>query len=313
MSRIKYKIRIGGLQTADGTISVKALMEVLDVLVESSERGLRLAVQGESVKRGKAPSWLSKSVDFTITGLDVGSTVLGVEAPMLGDTAPEQILERDLWYSKPAPEDTALTLLSRSVKDTTSENLESDTYDVGVLESLLSFESVVKSFAQQIQLDSDERPGEKFDLGREQIERIRRLKAHTPEPMAFVVAGRLDMIQHRSKRFHLLMAEGQSIPGTVDTEFLSVEDMRQWWGKKVTIKGMVHFRPSRKVRLIEAQVIKPMAKGEEVFEREPAPGSPMELFEQTRRSASARSSLKEVWDKWPGDESIDQILAALRE
>src|SRR5438874_8651827 len=32
----------------------------------------------------------------------------------------------------------------------------------------------------------------------------------------------------------------------------------QWWGKKVTVKGTVHFRPSGRVRLIEAQVIKPI-------------------------------------------------------
>ncbi len=313
MSRIKYKIRIGGLQTPDGTISIKALREVLDVLLESSERGLRLAVQGESVKRGKVPSWLSKSLDFTITGLDEGSTVLDLEAPVLGETALEQIAEQDLWYSKPAPEDTALTLLSRSVRDTTAENLESDTYDAGVLEGLLSFESILRNFAQRIEFDSDERPQEHFELGCDEIEKIRRLKTYTPEPMTFVVSGELDMIQHSSKRFHLLVTDSQSMPGTVDPEFLNAEDLRQWWGKKVTIKGLVHFRPSRKVRLIEAQVIKAKEEGEEVFERVPVPTTTMELFESPRRTISTTGPLMEVWNKWPGDESIEEILAALKE
>lgn len=313
MSRIKYKIRIGGLETPDGTIPIRALREVLDVLLESSERGLRLAVQGESVKRGKVPSWLSKSLDFTITGLEKGSTVLDIEAPVLGETALEQISEQDLWYSKPAPEDTAITLLSRSVRDTTSENLESDTYDAGVLEGLLSFESILRNFARRIEFDSDERPREQFELGCDEIEKIRRLKTHTPEPMTFVVSGELDMIQHSSKRFHLLVSDRQSIPGTVDPEFLSAEDLRQWWGKKVTIKGLVHFRPSRKVRLIEAQVIKAKAQGEEVFERVPAPPTTMELFESPRRPMATTGPLTEVWGKWPGDESIEEILAALKE
>ena len=313
MSRIKYKIRIAGLQTPDGTISIKALREVLDVLLESSERGLRLAVQGESVKRGKVPSWLSKSLDFTITGLEEGSTVLDLEAAVLGETALEQIAEQDLWYSKPAPEDTALTLLSRSVRDTTSENLESDTYDAGVLEGLLSFEPILRNFAQRIEFDSDERPRERFELGCDEIEKIRRLKTYTPEPMTFVVSGELDMIQHSSKRFHLMVSDRQSIPGTVDPEFLSAEDLRQWWGKKVTIKGMVHFRPSRKVRLIEAQVIKAKAVGEEVFERVPVPSTTMDLFESPRRLVPTHGPLMEVWGKWPGDESIEEILAALKE
>lgn len=313
MRRIKYKIRIGGLQTPDGTISIKALREVLDVLLESSERGLRLAVQGESVKRGKVPSWLSKSLDFTITGLEEGSTVLDLEAPVLGETALEQIAEQDLWYSKPAREDTALTLLSRSVRDTTSENLESDTYDAGVLEGLLSFESILRNFAQRIEFASDERPREQFELGCDEIEKIRRLKTYTPEPMTFVVSGELDMIQHSSKRFHLLVSDRQSIPGTVDPEFLSAEDLRQWWGKKVTIKGLVHFRPSRKVRLIEAQVIKAKAEGEEVFERVPVATTTMELFDSPRRTITTTGPLMEVWNKWPGNESIEEILSALKE
>lgn len=313
MSGIKYKIRIGGLQTPEGTIPIGALRSVLDVLLESSKRGLRLAVQGESVKRGEVPSWLSKSLDFTVTGLEKGSTVLGLEAPVLGETALEQIAEQDLWYSKPAPEDTAITLLSRSVRDTTSENLESDSYDAGVLEGLLSFDSILRSFAQRIEFASDERPREQFELGCDEIEKIRRLKTYTPEPMTFVVSGELDMIQHSSKRFHLLVSDRQSIPGTVDPEFLSAEDLRQWWGKKVTIKGLVHFRPSRKVRLIEAQVIKAKEEGEEVFERVPVPTTTMELFDSPRRTITATGPLIEVWNKWPGNESIEEILAALKE
>ena len=313
MSRIKYKIRIAGLQTPDGTISIKVLREVLEVLVESSERGLRLAIQGESVKRGKVPSWLSKSLDFTITGLEEGSTVLDLEAAVLGETALDKIAEQDLWYSKPAPEDTALTLLSRSVRDTTSENLESDTYDAGVLEGLLSFEPILRNFAKRIEFHSDERPQERFELGSDEIDKIRRLKTYTPEPMTFVVSGQLDMIQHSSKRFHLMIKDRQSIPGTVDPEFLSAEDLRQWWGRKVTIKGLIHFRPSRKVRLIEAQVIKPKAVGEDIFERVPVPSTTLDLFESTGRPLPTHGPPTEVWGKWPGDESIEEILAALKE
>ena len=312
MSLIKYKIRLRGLQTPDGTISIKALREVLNVLLESSERGLRLAVQGESVKRGKAPSWLSKSLDFTITGLEKGSTVLDLEAPVLGETALEQIAEQDLWYSKPAPDDTALTLLSRSVRDTTSENLESDTYDAGVLEGLLSFEAILRNFAERIEFDSGARRLEQFELGCAEIEKIRRLRTDTAEPMTFVVSGELDMIQHSGKRFHLLVGDKQSIPGTVDPDFLNAEDLRQWWGRKVTIKGLVHFRPSRKVRLIEAQVIKAKAEGEEVFERVPVPTT-MELFESPRRTIPTAGPLMDLWNKWPGNESIEEILAALKE
>ena len=114
---MKYKFKLQGLNTPAGTISIRALKDLVDTVIESSERGLRLAIQGESVKRGAIPAWLARSLDFTVTGLEKGSTTLVVDAPLLGETAPEQIKQQDLWYSKPKPEDTALTLLSRSVKE----------------------------------------------------------------------------------------------------------------------------------------------------------------------------------------------------
>ena len=47
-----YKFKLKGLKTPDGTISIRALQFLVDTLTETCERGLRLAVQGDSVKRG---------------------------------------------------------------------------------------------------------------------------------------------------------------------------------------------------------------------------------------------------------------------
>src|SRR6266567_1202230 len=313
MPAIKYKLRIKGLKTADGTISVQALKDLLDLLLENAERALRLAIQGESVKRARKPSWLVKSLDLVVTGIEQGSTVLDIETPTLGDTAADEIKEQDLWYTRPRPEDTAFTLLSRSVKDTTSENLESDTYDAGVLDGLISFKPFLQQFAEEIDLESTDRPQEQFELSDKEIEKNERIKTRTPEPTAFVISGLFDLIQHSKKQFHLVLSNGQVILGTVDPEFLTIEDMRQWWGRKVTVKGTVHFRPSGRVRLIEAHVIKPMEAGEEIFERLPEPPTALELFDASAKREAAKSPLMEVWNKWPGDESIDEILAALKE
>src|ERR1041384_1584436 len=100
MASVKYKLRVKGLKTPDGTISLQALKELLDLLLENTERGLRLAIQGESVKRARKPTWLLKSLDMVVTGLEQGSTVLDIETPTLGETASELIQEQDLWYTR---------------------------------------------------------------------------------------------------------------------------------------------------------------------------------------------------------------------
>ena len=207
---------------------------------------------------------------------------------MLGETAGEQIRQQDFWYITPRPQDSALTLLSKSVHDTTAEAIDSNTYDGGMLDSLLQFKPFLKNFAKKIELKCISRPEERFEIGQSELAKVERLKAKIPEPQAFVISGRFDVIEHQRKRFHLALGNGESLLGTIDNEHLDVEHMRQYWGKKVTIKGIVHFRPSGKPRLIEAQIIKPMEEGEEVFENLPQEPSQIELLNYVRETAAAR-------------------------
>jgi hypothetical protein len=229
----------------------------------------------------------------------------------LGDTASEQIKQQDLWYSKPKPEDTALTLVGRSVNDAILGNLESLAYDKGVLDGLLSFETFFKTHGTRIVVQALGRSRENFVIDCETLDHARRLKADTPEPTAFVISGKFDLIQHSSRRFRLALSNSQVIPGTIDPTILSVEHMRDFWGKKVTIKGLVHFNPGRKVRLLEAQTIKLAEQGEEIFEKMPTAPKAMGLFESDVHKLNAAPGLEQVWDKWPGDESVEELLTAL--
>ena len=40
--------------------------------------------------------------------------------------------------------------------------------------------------------------------------------------------------------------------------------------------------------------------------------SPAEIVKEIKKKGGGKSPLQEIWGKWPGDESIDEILAALR-
>jgi hypothetical protein len=310
---LKYELRLKGLNSPSGTISLRALQAISNVLLEAAERGLRLAIEGNSVRPGRLPQWLSNSLELKCTGIRKGSTVLTIEAPLLGVTAKDEIRQQDLWYVVPKPEDTAFTLLSRSVHDTTAEELDSDTYDRGVLDSLLQFKPILRGYADGIELRCKTRPRENFQIREPELEKIQRLKAKIPEPRAYVISGYLDAIEHSKRRFHLVLSSGESIVGTIDSQFLSVEDMRQYWGKKATIKGIVHFRPSGKPRLIEAQVIKSMEDGEEVFGNLPQVQTEAAFLKETTETVVPTGWLKEVWGKWPGDEPIEKLLATLKE
>jgi hypothetical protein len=311
MKSVKYKLRIKGLETPDGKISVRLLLEVLQNLTDCAERGLRLAVEGTSVKSGRPPTWLEQAVNLTFSGVKKGSTVLEFEAPLLGDAIGSQLNQKDFWIVQPTKDDTALSLFSKSVRDMTAENLESDYYDAGVLRGLLSLKPFLKK-ATSVELSAAGRPQDHVTLTMAEMEKAERLKVRTPEPQACIVSGHLDAIQHRKKCFQLILSEGQSILGRIDEEFISAENLREFWGKDVTIKGMVHFKPSGRMQLLDAQLIKHKEAGEEVFQEMPMVQSEAVFVTNAFQNHDRKNWLKEIWNQWPGDEPVEDLLHDLK-
>jgi hypothetical protein len=312
MSNVKYELRVKGLSVPDGTIPVRALLDLLQGLIDTAERGLRLAVEGESVKRGKAPTWIGAAIDLNFTGLKTGSTVLGIEAPTFRDTIGGRLDNQEHNFFQVAPEDTALSLVSRSIRDATHENRESDYFDAGVLNGLLQLSPFFKNYARSLELTVEGNPRPEFVLRADDMEKVERLKKQTPEPQAFVVTGMLDEIEHTNRRFQVRLSDDRSIPGRVDEEFMTVEDLRDFWGKRVTVKGMVYFKPSGKVQLLESHFVRAAEPGEEIFDELPIADSAPELFDTSHFKAGYVSPFKEVRGSWPGDEPLETILEALR-
>lgn len=291
MPTARYSFRIHGLPTSNGEIPVRALLDFLAGITDCAEKGLRLLVEGASVRAGRPPAWLAAATNFTFSGLTRGSTVLEIEAPMLGDVFGDQMRQGDFWVRPPEPDETALSFVSKSVRDTTAENLESDYYDAGVLRSLLGLKSFFRGRDQHVELISHHRPAENIALSAQSIERVERLRVRTPEPQMLLVSGLLNRIEHSERRFQLVLSDGAIVPGRIDEEFMSAEGLREFWGHKVTVRGVVHFRPSGRLQMIAAQQFEPMGPGEEVFETVPYVQTVAEFAQQTVREAANRNWL----------------------
>lgn len=312
MKTVKYKLKITGLKTPSGTISILALKELAGIIIENSERSLRLAIEGTSLKKGQLPQWLKDAVDFNITNIEKGSTILSIEAPQLSEVALEQINQQNLYKDLPHPSDTALTVWANSYFDATSEKYESDYYDKGVLTSLISFKDFIIKYAKSVEIESPiDKKINKIKIDEQQLERVQKLTASIPESRRVILSGIIDIIEHFAGRFKLNLENGEKIQGVIDKEFLDSEIMRNYWGKKVTIKGTADFRPNGKIRFIKADLIKPFDNSEKLFQEYMVFHEPQNTVYKISRSLPEIAPLKEVWGKWPGEESIEEILAAL--
>lgn len=313
MKKIRYKVSIQGLPTPRGAISFSTLKTITEILSQGAERALRLAIEGQSIKKGPAPTWLSKAADFILTGMKEGSTTLIVDAATLGEVAHDQISQMDFWHMPPKTNDTALTILSQALHDAGSEVMESERYDSGILETLLDFKQLLRHNGVRIKLTAEKRPQENFVLDKATLNSIQKLKQATPLPHAVLVSGLLDAIEHSKRRFQLTLKNGETVRGQIDEKAVSLEQMRKFWGQKVTIQGVLHYKASGKPRFLEAQVIDAAQPGDGVLEMIKAPQSPAQVWAQVKSEIAGRDLVAEIAGKWPGDESIEEILEALEQ
>ena len=291
--------------------------------MKTAESATRLAATGRSGGRGAKPRWLQAALDFTVTRLESGSTTVGIEAPRLGDVPGLGLDQEDLWLQQPSTKDTSLDLGARATAEVQSSAASGDFFDGNVLQAILGFSKVVKAPGVRYELIAQNRTGTGFVLEASACPQIEKRLHLIPAPRAVVVSGHLDEIGHGLRRFRLLMGGG-SLQGRLGRSDLDVELLRPLWGKRATVQGIVHFKSNGQPRFIEARRISARAEDDKIFETMPVAeiggGQVADvLTESDRLGTVSRGSARAIrrvdpmvlWGAWPGDEPIEELLAAL--
>ena len=307
-----YELRIVGLKESPGEIKAAILIGSLRALAKTAERATRLLATGTGTGRGSPPKWLAKATDFTITGLHSGSTICGIDAPSLRETASEAFGQPDFWNVELSLDDTALDLAARAITEAKSEKPSGDYFDGSVLEAIGNFGSAVSNKGVRYELTPKDGDHDAFELDIPSCTRIKARLKTLPEPKAFVVSGRLDEIKHGNGRFSLLIGGQNRVFGRLDTTCLNVESLRSLWGKQTTVEGIVHFKANGQSRLIEARRISGRAEGDSIFEEAPSVTGQEshDLFPRRDRIIHAFDPIEFV-GAWPGDEPLEELLAQL--
>ena len=312
MKTKRYKLRISGLRENEGQIKSAVLQRVLDALTKTSERATRLQATGEGSAKGPKPKWLDASLDFTITGLEAGSTVLGIEAPRLAETAYEEFAQQEFWHDQPSLDDTALDLAAYAIQEAGDANSAGDRFDSGVLDAILKFRKATRTSGIRYELTSEGSAHWQFTLDERVCAQVKERMKKIPAPKAFIVSGRLDEIKHGGGRFRLLIDSDSQLLGRLRPDSLDAEVLRPLWGKPTTVEGMVHFKANGQPRLIEAYRMSVCVEGDDVFKEMPSVGKAEVQGLAVAQGMRLRSAdPMELAGAWPGDEPIDELIAQL--
>jgi len=180
---------------------------------------VRLAVEGSSTGLGRTPQWLSAATDirFADYARDGEDTLIRLEAPTLGEAAPELYEQEELWATKPAASFTALDTLSRVVNGVGRLEPDSLYYDRALLKKVSGMQAVFSNHLQAVSLG--EKGKERALLNEERVVKAAQLSESTPSPQEARVVGNLDMIRGSTRSFGLALDKSDR-PLLLDTSVL---------------------------------------------------------------------------------------------
>ncbi|MFO0682867.1 MAG: hypothetical protein U0234_12480 [Sandaracinus sp.] len=304
MSARDYTVHVEGVEAFD--LSLAALRDLCDVLTAGAERAARLAVEGRSVSRGTAPAWLARAAELRLRRFVAGSLDLGVEARRLVDVEPALFAQQGLFDAGLDPDRTALDLFLDAADDAAAGNRDSDRLDPGILDVLARTEALFGAGATLLRVERAGR-SRPVAIDAANAARMRQMAVETPAERITRVRGVLDSLTVSTESMALRLEDGRVLRGHVGA--LGIAAVREQLGKAVVVEGVTTFRPSGDALRIVAESVWPASDGDVVWAKLPH----VEPASTRARSIAPTggTGLDRFFGTWPGDETDEEIAAAL--
>lgn len=289
-------------------IPADTLMALISALLEGARHATRFAVEGRSSRSGPRPAWLDAACRIEVTGLEAGSTVLKLEAPVLEEVAPERF-PGELGDSPSARAGaSSVDLFAEVLSAALTGPADRIDGDRALLDSCVRFGHLAQEAGGDLRLEGLTLPRKnKVVVSRTDIPRLEILRDQTPPPRTVRFSAQLDTISANRAEVTLL-GDGHKVSAHLEEH--DPERLVALFGKQVVVSGMARFSPSGRVLLIDADYLGEARPMDAVFSRVPDAGAWRQslLMESQSRGYGAAP----FFGTWPGDESDAELMASLK-
>lgn len=249
----KHRIILANFDLEEGKISFSKLKELQDKLTALAEGVVLNLVEGRSKPgRGQKPRWLKELIDFQITGLNPGSTILEIEAPRISQVyGNKQYGIFDKRESETLLNESAFGLTSyvfeKAIKNPESTAL----LDKYVLQKITAFEKLLDNNNSKISLISNGRSLVKsVTIQKKALEKVSVTEQKTRESVKTAVTGILDVMRHKKEQMEVVTAKEKRIRAFPGSN-LNIKSLKTFFGEKVKVTGLAHFKTDGKLKYIE--------------------------------------------------------------
>ena len=284
-------------------------------LATLAQGSVRMAFQRRSFSPGPRPKWLQPAADVRYVGHEAvkGGTRLLLESPTLGESLREVYTEAGFWSDHPNPEDTALDLIADVIAAVQSFDRDSEMLDEPMLRSIGRFGQCLNGEISTANFTSSRREGTQVVLDIESTQTARSMVEGFRARRAVRVVGQLDMVRMSTSSFGLKLDDDTIVHGVLPAA--ETERAAHLLSMEVVVRGYLYYRQSGRPLRIEAESID--HSGEESAMWRSLPTSPSERIRTEHFSpvaaTTARGGASRVFGQWPGDETEEEVVAALRQ
>lgn len=280
-------------------------------LPDAVRQSVRMAFEGRSHGK-KRPDWLAATADVRLVGVEGDDeTVLRFELPTLREAAPRIYEQRELFPTeKPDAADTGFDLLADVIADIADRNADSSRFDPKLLECVANFRRFIGEAFTELAFDRRGRAGAVAVTG-EVIDTAKTLYTNVPVPRRVRIVGRLDMLRASTHSFAVILDDGQEVRGVLTDG--GIEGISTLLKERVEVLGKAIYRPSGRLLRVDAEGIAATTDGGSFFSAVPKPSRKKFDLREIVREQSGKGGIATIMGKWPGDETDEEVAAALAE
>lgn len=305
---MNYDIKIRGDEADNGLIEFDRLNLLTTHTKEIATKALMLKLGGFS---GINPSKeIKKALAIRLQSLH-GSKLEGTFMLIDCDHFIETLKHIQLNLFKPTEEVlqmTPMALVIQSFRAALLDDEDKDNLDKPLLKALLNFKKIFVSKNEVFYL-SNRNSIPEIEITLDDFKKIEKLEDDIPEPKRIIINGKLDEMKYSKSKLVLITEEGSVNAFTTQPQTL--EGISNYFGKEITVVGMAHFKPGGKLSYIEVQEFSEPGKADKFFSRKPHAMGIQEQIAFQLKSGKSRNPLSEITGKWPGEESLDDLLKML--
>lgn len=311
-------LRISGLSSRGGRPSFTGVGSVMAAIGIAAREATCMRFRHASRIKGRRPEWLRDAADLNPVEIqDAGdnSKIVVVEAPRLGDAAAEVYEKRGLFDTFPLETETAIDILGETVEVIAARNAASEWYDTDLLKRVETFSTVFKrqgvaSVGLGIMNGAGPTTLPTITIDSTTVGAAESLHRQSPKPRRVRVSGKLDMLRDSDRAFDLLLADSFRVRGIWEDDLGSILSLL---GRQVVVDALAVFRPSGTLLRIEAGGMEEASAEDAFFSKLPRPAPTRIDLRAAHQVQAANTGLSAVYGKWPGDETEDELLAALKD